>query len=125
MSEVGRPGRGADAAAVVRAEVARLRQGLDRVEAVLGRDDAAEPVGGTRSHPERYYRLLVDVYESGRHGVAAKTFTELGRGRGYDTRGLGGFFVGNRAALRRRDGRVVLTPNGQRLVGEYLSGVGG
>lgn len=109
--------------AALRAEVARLRRGLDRVEAALGRLDAPpSPEAAARARPERYYRLLVDLYERGRRGVDAEAFARLGRQRGYDARGLGGFFVGGRAPLRRQEGRVVLTPEGQRLLDDHLGG---
>lgn len=115
---------GGDRTAQGLAEVARLRLGLDRLEAALsamaGGGGAAGPAA--RARPERYYRLLVDVYEWGRHGVPGEAFAGLGRARGYDARGLGGFFVGARAPLRRQDEQVRLTVEGHRLVGEFLRG---
>lgn len=113
--------RGGDAVAIARAEIASLREGLDRIEAALGRvgADSASP----RDRPDRYYRVLVDVYEHGRHGLPSAQFAPLGRALGYDARGLGGFFVGTRAPLRRGEDRVLLTTEGHRLVEEYLGGV--
>lgn len=109
----------------VRAELANLRRGLDRVEAALAQTGVSSQASvTTRSRPERYYRLLVDVYERGRHGLDGTTFASLGRNRGYDARGLGGFFVGSRAPLLRRRERVVLTPEGHQLVDRYLRGIG-
>ncbi|WP_299960174.1 hypothetical protein [uncultured Modestobacter sp.] len=96
---------------------------MDRVEVALGRVGGEVPPPA-RTRPDRYYRLLVDVYEHGRHGLPAAQFAPLGRALGYDARGLGGFFVGTRAPLRRGDERVVLTAEGHRLVEEYLRGVG-
>lgn len=105
-----------------RSEVARLRQSLDRVESALaGLDAAAATSAGRTNRPDRYFRLLIDVYERGRHGVEPTTFSDLGRARGYDARGLGGFFVGHRAPLRRSSERVTLTPEGLRLLDEYLA----
>jgi hypothetical protein len=124
VPELLRPARGADATAATRAEVARLRQGLDRVETALAQLTNSQP-SVARARPERYYQLLVDLYEYGRHGAAADTFAQLGRARGYDARGLGGCFAGSRAPLRRRDARVTLTSEGHRLVAEYLHGMAG
>jgi hypothetical protein len=108
--------------AVLRIEVARLRDGLDRVESALGRLDAATAGARARARPERYYQLLIDVYECGRHGADSATFASLGRRQGYDARGLGGFFVGSRAPLRRAERRVRLTLEGHRLLDDYLTG---
>lgn len=111
-----------DSVAIVRREISRLREGLDRVEAALGRVGADSAPARTR--PERYYRLLVHVYEHGRQGLPSAQFAPLGRTLGYDARGLGGFFVGTRAPLRRgEDGVLLLTTEGHRLVEEYLGGV--
>lgn len=75
--------------------------------------------------PTRYYEVLVGVYEHGRHGIAAEAFAELASSHGYQRRGLNGFFTGGRAALRRIDGRTVLTAEGNRLVNEHLRAVSG
>lgn len=127
--EIAQPGRHRsedNVLAVLRAELARLRSGVDRVESGLARLGTTPPAASAaRVRPARYYEVLVDVYEWGRHGVGAPTFTELGRRRGYDARGLGGFFVGGKAALRREQDRVRLSPEGHRLLGEYLHGTGG
>jgi hypothetical protein len=48
-------------------------------------------------------------------------FIDLGRSRGYDARGLGGFFLGRRAPLQRHNDRVLLTTEGHRLVEDYLA----
>lgn len=119
---VGPGPEGSDAVAAARGEIARLREGLDRVEAALvqlGRD----PIATRRARPDRYYRVLVDVYERGRRGVSAAEFAALGRAHGYDARGLGGFFVGSRSPLRRGDERIRLTTEGHRLIEEYLRSV--
>lgn len=75
---------------------------------------------GDRVRPDRYYHVLVDIYERDRHGIDADAFAHLGRERGYDARGLGGFFVGSRAPLRRENGRVTVTTEGHRLLDAYL-----
>jgi hypothetical protein len=111
-------------AASARAELARLRRGLDRLEAALDRLEIPPASQAARSRPGRYYELLVDVYEHGRHGAAAGSFADLGRARGYDARGLGGFFVGALAPLTRENDRVRLTAEGHRLVRDYLTGPG-
>ncbi len=113
----------AEAIASIRAELGRLRSGLVRVEQSL---DALELAGQRsrepdRERPERYLKVLVDVYEhGGQHGVDADGLAAIGSAYGYDRRGLGGFFTGRRAPLRRMDGRVTLTPHGQHLVDVYL-----
>jgi len=111
----------------VRAELRRVRAGLVRIEeglAALERDGAAPaPRARTqrRPRPERYLRLLVDVYErGGRHGLDSGAFGALGAAHGYDRRGLGGFFRGEHAPLALVEGRVQLTPEGARLVDEHL-----
>lgn len=111
-----------DALAAARAELARLREGMDRLETALAQL-GADSAPSTRVRPDRYYRLLVDVYERGRYGVPVAQFASLGRARGYDARGLGGFFVGTRAPLRRGEERVQLTTEGHRLVEGYLRSV--
>ena len=113
----------AQAIASIRAEVGRLRSGLLRLEENL---DALELAGlqspePDRQRPERYLRVLVDVYEhGGQHGVDGDGLAAIGSAYGYDRRGLGGFFTGRRAPLRRVEGRVTLTPYGQHLVDVYL-----
>jgi len=113
----------AQAIASIRAELARVRSSLVRLEDSL---DTIEGSGQAsrepaRERPERYLRVLVDVYErGGQHGVDAEGLAAVGRAHGYDRRGLGGFFTGRRAPLRRSDDRVALTPHGQHLVDVYL-----
>jgi hypothetical protein len=104
----------------LRAEIARLRDGLERVDETLVSLERERAAPGARKRPDRYYEVLLDVYERGRHGADGDTFGQLGRRRGYDARGLGGFFVGSRAPLRREDGRVVLTGEGHRVLSAYL-----
>jgi len=98
-----------------------MREGLDQLESLLKTLDTGG-AAGPRQRPERYYQLLVDVYERGRHGPDADSFAALGRNRGYDARGLGGFFVGARAPLRRIEGQVTLTVEGHRLLDAHLTG---
>jgi len=112
----------AQAIASIRAEVGRLRSGLVRLEENI---DALELAGQgpepDRNRPERYLRVLLDVYErGGQHGVDADGLAAIGQAHGYDRRGLGGFFTGRRAPLRRVEGRVTLTTYGQHLVDLYL-----
>ena len=116
----------AHCAAVIRDEVARIRSGLARIEGELASfENAQRPSAASRARPERYQRVLVDVYErGGRVGVDAAAFAAIGAVYGYDPRGLGGFFTGGRAPLRRVDDRVGLTVYGEQLVDEYLSRLG-
>ena len=98
----------------------RLREGLERLDTALAGLEREQSTAGDRTRPDRYYHVLVDVYEHGRHGVDADAFARAGRERGYDARGLGGFFVGSRAPLRRENGRVSMTTEGHRLLDVYL-----
>jgi len=105
-----------------RTELRRVRAGLERIDSLLNSLETPPTPSRSRNRPERYYLLLVDVYERGRRGVDTERFAALGRRRGYDARGLGGFFIGDRAALRRTDQHVTLTTEGHRLVTSFLSG---
>jgi hypothetical protein len=117
----------AHAIAAIRTEVGRMRSSLVQIEQGLAVLEAAEQPtsASSRPRPERYLRVLVDVYErGGRHGVDPDGLAAIGSAYRYDRRGLGGFFTGTRAPLRRVDGRVVLTPHGEHLVDVYLSELG-
>lgn len=84
------------------------------------------PPGGPateRTRPERYYAVLLGVYEYGRRGIGREAFADLGAVHDYDPRGLGGFFVGGRGALRRDGDLVRLTHEGQRLLDSWLAGL--
>jgi hypothetical protein len=111
------------AAETIRAELRRARTSLARIEEAVAR--LSTPPGRSaveRERPDRYYQVLVGVYElGGRHGIAADELGAVGGRHGYDRRGLGGFFAGARAPLRTVDGRVRLTPEGLRLVDVYLA----
>ena len=113
------------ALASIRAELSRVRSAVSRIERDLGELETSERVSAAAARrPERYLRVLVDVYErGGRHGVASAEWATIGARHGYDRRGLGGFFTGARSPLRRIDDRVVLTAYGERLVDEYLAGL--
>jgi len=104
----------------LRTELWRLREGLDRLDAQLARlaeEDEAPPA---RMRPERYYLVLLAVYERGPHGASTDDLATIGAECHYDRRGLGGYFAGKRAPLRSEGGRVRLTVEGDRLVREYL-----
>ena len=96
-----------------------MREGLDRIESELGSLDRHQRPT-ERSRPPRFYDVLVGVYEHGVHGIDDDALTKLATAYGYQRRGLNGFFTGARAALRRADGRIVLTPEGQRLLDAHL-----
>ncbi len=115
-------GAAANCIAVVRSEIGRARTALLRIEEELSSLEREQrPARAGRERPERYLRLLVDVYDrGGRHGVDADELGAIGKEHGYDRRGLGGFFTGARAPLRRVGERVRLTPEGEFLVGTYL-----
>lgn len=104
-------------------ELETARASLARLERALSEFASRAPGGAApreRSRPARYYRVLLCVYEQGRQGIDRETFNRVGAANDYDPRGLGGFFVGARAALRRETDRVRLTEEGQRLLDEWL-----
>ncbi len=104
----------------MRAELRRVQTRLTRLDADLEQLERSEPATNARPRAERYYRLLLDVYEHGRHGVDAERFGQIGSDYDYDRRGLGGFFAGARAPLRMTDDRVRVTPEGERLLERHL-----
>ncbi len=119
----GAPADETTAIAAMRSELGRIREGVGRIERGLveiERRAASRPI---RPRPERYFRVLLAVYEHGRHGMGSDAFGALGAEHGYDRRGLGGFFTGARAALRQDGGRVVLTAEGKRLLDHHLDSV--
>jgi hypothetical protein len=114
----------ATALAGIRAEVAVMREALDRIEGELHSLEGRQPTA-ERVRPMRFYDVLVGVYEHGIHGIDGDALTRLAGQNGYQRRGLNGFFTGARAALRRSAGRVVLTPEGVRLLAVHLREVHG
>lgn len=104
----------------LRSELWRLREGMDRLDRQLARlaEEDEAPTG--RLRPERYYLVLLAVYERGPHGASPDELATIGAECDYDRRGLGGYFAGRRAPLRSEGGRVRLTVEGNRLVHEYL-----
>jgi len=119
MGLVGPPTR-APTILALRTEVSRLREGLDRLDAQLARLAEEEEAPAGRPRPERYYLVLLAVYERGPHGASTDELATIGAGCDYDPRGLGGYFAGKRAPLKSEGGRVRLTVEGNRLVREYL-----
>lgn len=111
----------------LRGELRRVRVALDRIDAQLQalQQSATQPAPPQRERPERYYLVLVGVLEHGPHGVSPERFAEIGRAHGYDRRGLGGYFAGQRAPLCHEGERVRLTVEGDRLVRGYLGSVVG
>lgn len=104
----------------LRTELWRLREGLDRIDAQLARLAEEDEAPSGRLRPERYYLVLLAVYERGPHGASTEELATIGAECHYDRRGLGGYFAGKRAPLRSEGGRVRLTVEGDRLVREYL-----
>jgi hypothetical protein len=105
----------------IQAEFAMIRSSLERLERELARL-VDEPLSRPprRSRSDRYYRLLIEVFERGPHGVSPAELDELARVHGYDRRGVNGCFTGTRAPLRLVDGRVHLTLEARRAVDERL-----
>ncbi|MHB8658154.1 MAG: hypothetical protein ACYC91_09400 [Solirubrobacteraceae bacterium] len=126
VTSPGDDGPGAQQAlAAIRTELIRVRSCASRIERSLDElETSSEGIfsAAARRRPERYLRVLVDVYDrGGRHGVGPEDWAAIGARYGYDRRGLGGFFTGGRASLRRVDDRVVLTPYGERQVDAFLA----
>jgi hypothetical protein len=115
----------ATAFAAIRGQLAALREGLDRIEGDLRVLERRQRTVVERPRPARFYEVLVGVYEHGIHGIGDQALNLLAGEQGYERRGLNGFFTGARAALARSGGRVVLTPEGQRLVEVHLRQVHG
>jgi len=109
----------AAALAAIRRQVANMREGLSQIESELQSLERQQRTT-ERARPERFYEVLVGVYEHGIHGIDDHALTQLASANGYQRRGLNGFFTGARAALRRTAGRIVLTPEGQRLLETHL-----
>lgn len=120
-----RPASEDDAATLsaLRSELARIREGVTRIERGLGELERRAATRPVRPRPDRYYEVLLAVYEHGRHGMDPDAFGRVGAEHGYDPRGLGGFFTGARAALARHDGRIRLTAEGKRLLDHHLDTV--
>ena len=116
----GPPTRGPSILAL-RAQLWRLREGLDQIDAQLARLVAEDEAPPARLRPERYYLVLLAVYERGPHGASTDELATIGAECQYDRRGLGGYFAGKRAPLRSEGGRVRLTVEGHRLVRDYLA----
>lgn len=115
----------ATALAAIRGQLAALREGIDLIETNLQILERRQRTPVERARPGRFYDVLVGVYEHGIHGIGDDALNRLAGEHGYQRRGLNGFFTGARAALRRSAGRVVLTPEGQRLVESHLRQVHG
>jgi hypothetical protein len=92
----------------VRRAIADLRVELDRLEAALGSEDRPG------SKDLRTFQFLEAIEHQGSIPTIEE-FSKLGRAKGYDPRGLGGFFSGNTPALQRNaDGSTILTDAGRR-----------
>jgi hypothetical protein len=107
------------AVAAIRRQVANMRDGLSQIESELQTLERQQRTT-ERARPDRFYEVLVGVYEHGIHGIDDRALAQLASANGYQRRGLNGFFTGARAALRRSGNRVVLTPEGQRLLETHL-----
>ncbi len=104
----------------IRAELDSIRKSLDALERELSRLDEPSRRAPSRTRSERYYQLLLEVFEHGPHGVSAEQLDELASRCGYDRRGLNGYFAGVRAPLHRNGTRIQLTLEGRRVVNERL-----
>ncbi|MHB8657634.1 MAG: hypothetical protein ACYC91_06720 [Solirubrobacteraceae bacterium] len=104
----------------LRTEIDRIRSALAVIEQEFAKLEGRSRALPARSRPDRYYALLIDIYERGPHGVDGDELDELTRAHGYDRRGVNGYFKGSRAPLQRTGGRARLTVEGVRLVTEQL-----
>jgi hypothetical protein len=97
------------------------RAGLDRLEAILEPDGqggglvAPQPPPGEEESLRRWWSLLADVEARGGR-LSAEEFRELARSHGYQPRGVGGFFSGANATMRREGDIVEITARGRRDV---------
>lgn len=109
------------AVSTIRAELETVRAAVGRIETQLAGLEQDEPAPPGKERPRRYYEVLADVYDrGGRKGLEIEEFGRVGDRHGYDRRGLGGFFTGARAPLRRQDGSVFLSPVGERMLDSFL-----
>lgn len=109
------------ALATIRSELEGVRAAVLRIENELAGLEQEDPGAPFKERSRRYYEVLSDVYDrGGRLGLDVEEFGRVGDRHGYDRRGLGGFFTGARAPLRRQDGSIVLTPYGERMLDFFL-----
>lgn len=90
----GEPADETAAIAAMRSELGRIREGVGRIERGLVEIERCAATRPIRPRSERYFSVLLAVYEHGRHGMGSEAFGALGVEHGYDRRGLGGFFTG-------------------------------
>jgi hypothetical protein len=106
----------------IRGQLDEIRASLAQIERELAGLEEQPPVPRARRiRSERYYEVLIEVYERGPHGVSASELDELAALHGYDRRGMNGYFAGVRSPLRAHAGRIHLTLEGRRLVHEQLA----
>lgn len=111
----------ASTVSTIRSELEVLRRAVSRIETQLATLEREDPGTPAKERPRRYYEVLADVYDQGgRLGLDFEAFGRVGERHGYDRRGLGGFFTGARAPLRRKEGTVVLSPFGEGMLDSFL-----
>ena len=94
--------------AKLRKAINDLRAELDHLEAALG--DRDTPTSGDL----RIYQFLAAIEERGSVS-SPDELSALGRAKGYNPQGLGGYFSGHRPTLHRNDdGSTILTDEGRR-----------
>ncbi len=92
-----------------------LRAAIDQLEKALGVTEMPTP-------PDWMIRPLKVAWEIKKRGgtVPKEDLLSIVKQAGYDTRGLGGLFVGKRAWLVRiAEGRVALTEEAEKLLNRY------
>jgi hypothetical protein len=107
------------------------RRLIEQVKKAVGELEEHLDRGGELEHEtgvERWFRdtagpLLSEVLEAG-GAVSIDQWRQIGRRRGYDPRGLGGFFSGKRPAMRAEGDLRVLTRYGQDDVSRWRAAYG-
>jgi hypothetical protein len=113
-------------------QLTRLRQAAESINLVLeelsagSHEHSAPPSSGGGAVPEpkwvaeyrRTWRFLNELLERG--GTAtAQELSNIARRNGYDPRGIGGFYNGPSAALRRDGNQRELSDAGKRFVRQW------
>ena len=97
-----------------------IRHLLEEIEVRVAK--VREVIGDSRSsadNSDNSVKILVEVYNAG--GVVTKEeWRKIAKKHGMDTRGLGGFFVGEGSMVRIGDNKRALTEKGSDVVKRYL-----
>lgn len=91
-------------------DLERIRSNLSEIRRMI---DEIERIIGIKKEEDKRLRLLKKIHDAG--GIIDRNdFLKFGTECGYDTRGLGGLFVGKRSPLTYvSGGKVALTSYGE------------